>query len=89
MIVGVNKMDTAEYSETRFNEIQKEISTKLSAIGYNIKKIPFVPISGFNGDNMTDESPNMTWYKGPTLVGLLDAVVPPKRPTDKPLRIPI
>jgi elongation factor 1-alpha len=31
----------------------------------------------------------MTWYTGPTLIEALDAIKPPKRPTDKPLRLPL
>lgn len=51
--------------------------------------MPFVPISGFNGDNMLEKSSNMTWYKGPTLLEALDLMSPPKRPVDKPLRLPL
>jgi len=42
-----------------------------------------------NGDNMIEKSPNMTWWTGPTLLEALDSVTPPKRPTDKPLRVPL
>lgn len=38
---------------------------------------------------MIEKSPNMPWYKGPTLIGALDNVMPPKRPLDKPLRLPL
>jgi len=38
---------------------------------------------------MIDRSPNMAWYKGPFLLEALDLVTPPKRPTDKPLRLPL
>lgn len=38
---------------------------------------------------MIEASSNMTWYKGPTLIAALDAVIPPKRPLDKPLRLPL
>merc|ERR1719183_1116434 len=41
------------------------------------------------GDNMIDNSTNMPWYKGPCLLEALDAVKPPKRPIDKPLRLPL
>jgi len=51
--------------------------------------MPFVPISGWVGDNMIDRSDNMKWYKGPTLIEALDGVEPPKRPVDKPLRLPL
>jgi len=91
MIVCVNKMDDASvmYGEGRFNEIVEEVSNYLKKVGYKPAKIPFVPISGWAGDNMIDRSPNMPWYKGPFLLEALDNVNPPKRPTDKPLRLPL
>merc|ERR1712216_670693 len=52
-------------------------------------KIPFVPISGWMGDNMIEVSTNMDWYKGPNLLDSLDQAKPPKRPVDKPLRLPL
>ncbi len=48
-----------------------------------------MPISGFQGDNMIERSDNMSWYKGPILLEALDLVDPPKRPSDKPLRLPL
>ena len=91
MIVGVNKMDdkSVKYAEARYTEIKKEVSGFLKKVGYNPDKVPFVPISGWNGDNMLEKSPNMTWYKGPTLIDALDSVDPPKRPVDKALRLPL
>jgi elongation factor 1-alpha len=61
----------------------------LKKCGYDEKKIPFVPISGWVGDNMIDRSDKMGWYKGPILVEALDGIVPPKRPIEKPLRLPL
>jgi len=91
MIVALNKMDATEpkYSKGRYEEIIKEISGYLKKVGYNPEKIPFVPISGFEGDNMIDRSKNMDWYKGPTLLEALDKCTPPVRPSDKPLRLPL
>ena len=91
MIVAVNKMDdkSVNYGEGRFNEIKKEIGDYLKKIGYNPDKIPFIPISGWVGDNMIEKSDNMAWYKGPCLLQALDALEPPKRPKDKPLRLPL
>nr|BAN37555.1 elongation factor 1-alpha 1 [Entamoeba histolytica] len=89
MIVGVSKMDAIQYKQERYEEIKKEISAFLKKTGYNPDKIPFVPISGFQGDNMIEPSTNMPWYKGPTLIGALDSVTPPERPVDKPLRLPL
>lgn len=65
------------------------MATFLKKVGYNPEKIPFIPISGWVGDNMIERSTNMPWYKGPFLIEALDAVVPPKRPIDKPLRLPL
>jgi len=89
MIVGLNKMDSCQYSESRYNDIKEEVSGYLKKVGYKPAKINFVPISGWVGDNMIDRSPNMAWYKGPILLEALDLVTPPKRPTDKPLRLPL
>jgi elongation factor 1-alpha len=38
---------------------------------------------------MIERSANMPWYKGPILLDALDAIPTPKRPTDKPLRLPL
>ncbi|KAF8337409.1 translation elongation factor EF-1 alpha [Cantharellus anzutake] len=102
LIVAVNKMDTTKWSEERFNEIIKETTNFIKKVGYNPKSVAFVPISGWHGDNMLEESANMTWYKGwtregkggvvfkgKTLLDAIDAIEPPTRPTDKPLRLPL
>ena len=100
LIVAINKMDTTKWSEDRYNEIIKETSNFIKKVGYNPKTVPFVPISGFNGDNMIDNSTNCPWYKGweketktkstgKTLLEAIDAIDPPSRPTDKPLRLPL
>jgi len=80
---------TVNYSQDRFEEIQKEVSNFIKKIGYNPKNVPFVPISGWNGDNMLERGPNLGWFKGPTLLGALDSVTAPVRPVDKPLRVPL
>jgi elongation factor 1-alpha len=78
-----------------------EVSNFIKKIGYNPKAVPFVPISGFNGDNMLEPSANMPWFKGwaverkegnasgKTLLEALDSITPPSRPTDKALRLPL
>ena len=91
MIVACNKMDdvSVKYGEGRYKEIKAEVSTYLKKVGYKPMKIPFVPISGWMGDNMIDKSTNMPWYKGPYLLEALDNANPPNRPSDKPLRLPL
>jgi elongation factor 1-alpha len=46
-----------QWSEDRFNEIIKETSGFIKKVGYNPKAVAFVPISGWHGDNMLEESP--------------------------------
>merc|ERR1712176_1288964 len=91
MIVAVNKMDdsSVKYSEKRYNEIKSELTTYLKKVGYKVDNMPFIPISGWEGDNMLEGSTNMPWYKGPTLLAALDNLNPPKRPSEKPLRLPL
>ena len=105
MIVGINKIDNTDppYSETRFKEIQKEVESYVKKVGYSPKAVPFVPISGWNGDNMIEPSPNMGWYKGwncerkgqdkpstgKTLFEAIDNIQQPERPSNKPLRLPL
>lgn len=54
----MNKMDekSVNYSEERYNEIKKEVSDFLKKVGYKPDTIPFIPISGWNGDNMIEKS---------------------------------
>merc|ERR1711997_446819 len=71
LIVGVNKMDekSCNWSKERFDEIKGEVDKMLTKIGYKTKKIPFIPMSGFLGVNLTDKGnalrdEKMPWYKG-------------------------
>jgi len=105
LIVGVNKMDASvgkAYSKDRYDEIKAEVDKMLTKIGYKTKKIPFIPLSGWKGDNLTKYSDNMDWWKGATVKvkkekvevkTLLDAlekmVKPPKRDSKKAFRMPV
>ena len=103
LIVGVNKMDSVDWSEDRFNEIKGEMLKMIQLAGFKPKKVAFVPFSGFKGENLVKPTDKMPWYKGweanisPTEkvsgVTLYDALEklarPPKRNSDGPVRIPI
>lgn len=104
VIVGINKMDSSsvKYSEDRYNEIKTEVKKMLDKIGFKTKKIPFIPMSGFLGENLTRKSDKMPWYKGFkvtikkkeirgfTLLDALNKVVKqPKRHPDKQFRMPV
>jgi elongation factor 1-alpha len=91
LVVAINKFDDAsvEWGQERYEEIKNEISRVLSAVGYRIEKVPFVPVSGWTGDNLVKHSEKMSWYQGPTLIEALDLFETPPKPIDKPLRLPI
>ncbi len=89
VVVAVNKMDVVNYDQKRFEQIKAEVSKLLKLLGYDPTKIPFIPVSAAKGDNVRVRSQNMAWYNGPTVLEALDAVEPPPRPVDKPLRMPI
>jgi len=90
--VAINKMDepeTVKYSEERFNECKREMEALLKVVGYDTSKVHFIPVSGWIGDNLAKRSDKMPWYKGPTLLEVLNTFQEPPKPTDKPLRIPV
>ena len=91
MAVAINKMDDAsvDWKQERYEEIKNEISRMLKMVGYNVDKIPFVPTSGWTGDNLVKRSDKTPWYKGPALFEALDTFEVPPKPIDKPLRLPV
>ncbi len=90
VVVAVNKMDTVNYDQSKYNEVKEAVSNLLKTLGYNVDKVPFVPVSAYVGDNVVKKSDKMSWYNGPTLIKALDeSIVPPEKPVDKPLRMPI
>merc|ERR1711937_228474 len=95
LIVCLNKMDGCGYSQERFDEVRTNVKEWLKKKNM-YKKAKFIPISGLEGDNLIKKSTNMPWYEGnkkkycgKTLLEILDTIKPPKRPTDKPLRLPL
>jgi len=89
MVVAVNKMDdpTVNWSQERYEEVKNEVARMLKLVGYKVDKIPFVPVSGWTGDNLVERSDRMPWYKGPTLLEALDMFEGPPKAIDKPLRV--
>ena len=72
VIVAVNKMDLKDYSETVYEEIKAdylEFSKQLE-----IPDIQFIPLSALDGDNVVNVSENTPWYKGETLMTMLEKI---------------
>jgi peptide chain release factor subunit 3 len=93
LIVIVNKMDepSVKWKKERYDEIIKGLNPFLLECGYLPEDVLYVPISGLTGDNMVDELKTTvcSWYKGPTLMQVLDQVELPYRNEKAPLRIPV
>ncbi|MHA1490308.1 MAG: translation elongation factor EF-1 subunit alpha [Promethearchaeota archaeon] len=89
IVVAINKADIYDYSEDRYNECVEAVSDLLRNIGFPVKKIPFVPVSGIKAENLTEPCDKLSWYNGPTLIEAIDKFEIPPKPTDKPLRLPI
>lgn len=94
VIVAVNKLDQVNWDPSRFEEICGLLRAFLVQSGFPSSKTSFVPVSamlGVNLVNCTDADALVLskWYKGPTLVDLLDKLEPPTREIASPLRLPI
>ncbi|GAB5521801.1 MAG: sulfate adenylyltransferase subunit CysN [Rhodothermales bacterium] len=72
MLVAVNKMDLADYSEEAFRKVEAEY--RAFAEGLDVENIIFIPISALHGDNVVEKSEEMTWYDGATLLHYLETV---------------
>lgn len=70
VVVAINKMDLAEYSQDVYNNIVIEYAAFAKTLG--LKNIAYLPISALNGDNIVDPSVNMPWYEGSTLLDTLE-----------------
>src|SRR5947209_3485902 len=84
LIVVVNKMDLAEYSEERFTEIEKQYRQFLGGLGLEARV--FVPASAKDGENVVSQGKKMKWHKGPTVLEALDLLESQKEDPDLPLR---
>jgi len=72
VVFCINKMDLVDYSEETFEKIKKEVEAFASKL--DVKDIHFIPISALKGDNVVNKSENMGWYKGSTLLYLLENI---------------
>lgn len=92
LAVAINKLDTANWSQDRFNEITNKLKVFLKQAGFKDTDVTYVPCSGLIGENLVKPAsePELTkWYKGPCLLDVIDKFNVPERPVSKPLRISI
>nr|WP_314460416.1 GTP-binding protein [uncultured Clostridium sp.] len=69
-IFAVNKMDLADYSQERFEEISRSVAALTEEL--SLKHVTIIPVSATEGDNVTVKSDHMPWYQGETLLSFLE-----------------
>ena len=89
LIVAINKMDAVEYKEAAFKAAKEKGEKLVRSVGYKLENVPFIPLSGWKGDNLVKKSENMPWYTGKTLLQAFDDFTVSEKPIGKPLRVPI
>lgn len=90
LLVAVNKMDTVDWSQSRYDDIVKKLGLFLKQAGYKDIDLSYIPCSGLGGENLTkavSEPKLASWYKGSTLVEQIDKFKAVERPMDKPFRL--
>ena len=87
VIVAINKMDLVNFSESVFKEISKSYTELANEL--NIKNTYYLPVSALDGDNVVEKSKKTNWYKGKTLLNLLDSMDISKKEKDEDFRFPV
>ncbi|XP_037922499.1 HBS1-like protein isoform X2 [Hermetia illucens] len=90
--VVVNKLDTVGWSKERFDEIVTKMKSFLKQAGFKESDVVYVPCSGLTGENLVKpatEAELVSWYKGPTLLNVIDNFKLPERSIDKPFRMSV
>ena len=85
--VVINKMDLVGYDEKVYSKIKKEYSNFLKSLGVEAKE--FIPVSAKLGINIAELKDEMPWYKGPTVLNMLDQFEKKPRPDHLPFRFPV
>ena len=92
VLVAVNKMDLIGYDESAFRAIERDFRLVLEQIaadtGNPVEAI-FVPVSALAGDNVVHRTDSMPWYRGPSLLELLEAVPASRETHEAPFRFPV
>ncbi len=87
LALAVNKMDLAEFGQSRFEEIAEDFARFAEPLGF--EQVTSIPVSALKGDNVCTPSAHMHWYHGPTLLGHLETVDVVREPTEQPFRFPV
>ncbi len=87
IIVAVNKLDLAGWSEAVFNGIRDEFTAFADKLGWT--GATFLPLSALQGDMVVRRGTNIPWHEGPTLLELLEGAGLEENPSRRPFRFPV
>ncbi|HJV74358.1 MAG TPA: GTP-binding protein [Noviherbaspirillum sp.] len=87
VIVAINKMDLVDYDQTVYERIVAAYRTFAEQLG--LKDVHAIPLSALAGDNVVDAGDKMPWYRGPTLIELLESLSVYDESHDEPFRFPV
>ena len=85
--LAINKLDLVGYSQDVFDRIEQEYRAFAASIG--LAEVVCIPVSAKKGDNVTAQSANTPWYRGPSLMEYLEAVEVDSDAENGPLRMPV
>ncbi|GAB7265426.1 hypothetical protein DZJ_19760 [Dickeya ananatis] len=88
LVVAVNKMDLVDYQQAVFEQFKRDYLDFAGQLPADLD-ITFVPISALDGDNVATPSSSMSWYRGPTLLDVLETVNVSARSLSQPMRFPV
>jgi bifunctional enzyme CysN/CysC len=72
VILAINKMDLINYDKKKYESIVNDY--KIFAKKLNFDTIYDIPVSALNGDNVAKTTKNLNWFKGPSLISLLETI---------------
>jgi len=87
VVVAVNKIDKVGYDAGAIGKAASEMKAMLEEAGFS--KPDVIPVSAWEGENLTQRGERMSWYKGRTLEEALDGVEPREAPMGGSLRLPV
>jgi bifunctional enzyme CysN/CysC len=87
VVVAINKIDLIAYRKETFDQISDDYTNFASSLGFS--SIVPIPISARFGDNVTTQSANTPWYRGPALLDYLETIDVGSETAQKPFRFPV
>ena len=87
VVLAVNKIDLVGHDQHVFSAIVRDFAAFADKL--NFRSVTPIPVSARYGDNLSERSANMPWYRGPTLVGFLETVEVTDDRAESPFRLPV